>query len=165
MQKYIEIIIFLFFCTQNIPIPTLKAYAEALMKNTVVERFSIVGTRSNDPVAFVSLMLFNLSSFFFQFFPFYLNSFTVFHFLSLMGMSPILTTSRKIKINMLWFDKVLPKQIKIHQEGKKAGLKQKEEKALQNKSKISKLKATRKISPTTQKRNVTQIGVQVESSR
>lgn len=43
-----------FFCTQNIPIKTLKAYAEALMKNTVVERFSIVGTRSNDPVAFVS---------------------------------------------------------------------------------------------------------------
>lgn len=42
------------FCTQNIPIKTLKAYAEALMKNTVVERFSIVGTRSNDPVAFVS---------------------------------------------------------------------------------------------------------------
>ncbi|KAG7223680.1 hypothetical protein INR49_015405 [Caranx melampygus] len=37
---------------KNIPIPTLKAYAEALMKNTVVERFSIVGTRSNDPVAF-----------------------------------------------------------------------------------------------------------------
>ena len=42
------------FCSQNIPIKTLKAYAEALMKNTVVERFSIVGTRSNDPVAFVS---------------------------------------------------------------------------------------------------------------
>ncbi|CAG11538.1 unnamed protein product, partial [Tetraodon nigroviridis] len=40
------------FCTQNIPIKTLKSYAEALMKNTVVERFSIVGTRSNDPVAF-----------------------------------------------------------------------------------------------------------------
>ncbi|XP_076585832.1 tropomodulin-1 isoform X1 [Chaetodon auriga] len=37
---------------RNIPIKTLKAYAEALMKNTVVERFSIVGTRSNDPVAF-----------------------------------------------------------------------------------------------------------------
>ncbi|KAK7929332.1 hypothetical protein WMY93_005727 [Mugilogobius chulae] len=36
---------------RNIPIPTLKAYAEALMKNTVVERLSIVGTRSNDPVA------------------------------------------------------------------------------------------------------------------
>lgn len=41
-------------CTQNIPIKTLKAYAEALTKNTVVERFSLVGTRSNDPVAFVS---------------------------------------------------------------------------------------------------------------
>lgn len=40
---------------QNIPIPTLKAYADALMRNSVVERFSIVGTRSNDPVAFVSL--------------------------------------------------------------------------------------------------------------
>lgn len=116
------------------------------MKNTVVERFSIVGTRSNDPVAFVSLMLFNLSCFFSVLFPFYLNSFPVFHFLSLMGMSPILTHTMKIKINMLWFDKVPPKQIKIHKEGKKAGRKQKEEKALQNKSKISKLKATRKIS-------------------
>lgn len=63
-----------------------------------------------------------------------------------MGMSPILTNNMKIKINM-WFDKVPPKQIKIHQEGKKAGRKQKEEKALQNKSKISKLKATRKIRP------------------
>uniref|UniRef100_A0A3P9I8N8 Tropomodulin 1 n=2 Tax=Oryzias latipes TaxID=8090 RepID=A0A3P9I8N8_ORYLA len=37
---------------KNIPVPTLKAYAEALMKNSVVERLSIVGTRSNDPVAF-----------------------------------------------------------------------------------------------------------------
>ncbi|XP_069023928.1 tropomodulin-1 isoform X2 [Embiotoca jacksoni] len=37
---------------RNIPIPTLKAYAEALLTNTVVERFSIVGTRSSDPVAF-----------------------------------------------------------------------------------------------------------------
>ena len=34
--------------------PVLKAYAEALAENTVVERFSIVGTRSNDPVAHVS---------------------------------------------------------------------------------------------------------------
>lgn len=84
--------------------------------------------------------------FFSVLFPFYLNSFPVFHFLSLMGMSPILTNTMKIKINM-WFDKVPPKQIKIHQEGKKAGHKQKEEKALQNKSKISKLKATRKIRP------------------
>lgn len=49
-----------FLVPQNIPIPTLKAYAEALMKNTVVERFSIVGTRSNDPVAFVSLSVFHL---------------------------------------------------------------------------------------------------------
>ncbi|XP_051939513.1 tropomodulin-1 isoform X3 [Hippocampus zosterae] len=37
---------------KNIPIPTLKAYAQALIENTVVERLSIVGTRSNDPVAF-----------------------------------------------------------------------------------------------------------------
>ncbi|TRY85752.1 hypothetical protein DNTS_031927 [Danionella cerebrum] len=37
---------------KNIPIPTLKAYAEALKGNCVVERLSIVGTRSNDPVAF-----------------------------------------------------------------------------------------------------------------
>ncbi|XP_036372840.1 tropomodulin-1-like isoform X2 [Megalops cyprinoides] len=37
---------------RNIPVPTLKAYAEALKDNTVVERLSIVGTRSNDPVAY-----------------------------------------------------------------------------------------------------------------
>uniref|UniRef100_A0A672JKB9 Tropomodulin 1 n=1 Tax=Salarias fasciatus TaxID=181472 RepID=A0A672JKB9_SALFA len=37
---------------RNIPIPVLKEYAEALMENSVVERFSIVGTRSNDHVAF-----------------------------------------------------------------------------------------------------------------
>ncbi|NWW18835.1 TMOD1 protein, partial [Falcunculus frontatus] len=36
----------------NIPIPTLKAFAEALRNNTYVKKFSIVGTRSNDPVAF-----------------------------------------------------------------------------------------------------------------
>ncbi|XP_063074329.1 tropomodulin-1 isoform X2 [Engraulis encrasicolus] len=36
---------------KNIPVPVLKAYAEALAENSVVERFSIVGTRSNDPVA------------------------------------------------------------------------------------------------------------------
>lgn len=41
------------FPLQNIPIPTLKAYAEALKENTHVKKFSIVGTRSNDPVAFV----------------------------------------------------------------------------------------------------------------
>uniref|UniRef100_A0A4W5K8B3 Tropomodulin 1 n=1 Tax=Hucho hucho TaxID=62062 RepID=A0A4W5K8B3_9TELE len=40
---------------KNIPVKTLKAYADALTENTVVERFSIVGTRSNDPVAFVSI--------------------------------------------------------------------------------------------------------------
>lgn len=44
-------------CQQNIPIKTLRSYAEALMKNTVVESLSIVGTRSNDPVAFVSVAL------------------------------------------------------------------------------------------------------------
>uniref|UniRef100_A0A8D1RJL1 Tropomodulin 1 n=1 Tax=Sus scrofa TaxID=9823 RepID=A0A8D1RJL1_PIG len=38
---------------RNIPIPTLKAYAEALKENSYVKKFSIVGTRSNDPVAFV----------------------------------------------------------------------------------------------------------------
>ncbi|NXP48599.1 TMOD1 protein, partial [Heliornis fulica] len=36
----------------NIPIPALKAFAEALKNNTYVKKFSIVGTRSNDPVAF-----------------------------------------------------------------------------------------------------------------
>ncbi|XP_063770308.1 tropomodulin-1 [Pseudophryne corroboree] len=37
---------------RNIPIITLKAYAEAMKTNTHVTKFSIVGTRSNDPVAF-----------------------------------------------------------------------------------------------------------------
>ncbi|KAL8202860.1 UNVERIFIED_CONTAM: Tropomodulin-1 [Gekko kuhli] len=37
---------------KDIPIPTLKAYAEALKSNTYVKKFSIVGTRSNDPVAY-----------------------------------------------------------------------------------------------------------------
>ncbi|KAJ3614041.1 hypothetical protein NHX12_017618, partial [Muraenolepis orangiensis] len=37
---------------RNIPVPTLKAYAAALKENSVVERLSIVGTRSNDPVAY-----------------------------------------------------------------------------------------------------------------
>ena len=41
------------FSLQNIPIPTLKAYAEALKENAYVKKFSIVGTRSNDPVASV----------------------------------------------------------------------------------------------------------------
>ena len=35
------------------PRPPLKAYAEALKENSYVKKFSIVGTRSNDPVAFV----------------------------------------------------------------------------------------------------------------
>lgn len=43
---------------QNIPIPTLKAYAEALKENSYVKKFSIVGTRSNDPVAYVCTFLF-----------------------------------------------------------------------------------------------------------
>uniref|UniRef100_A0A8C6Y2W4 Tropomodulin 1 n=1 Tax=Naja naja TaxID=35670 RepID=A0A8C6Y2W4_NAJNA len=37
---------------KDIPIPMLKAYVEALKTNTYVKKFSIVGTRSNDPVAF-----------------------------------------------------------------------------------------------------------------
>lgn len=37
---------------KDIPIPTLKAYAEALKSNSYVKKFSIVGTRSNDPVAY-----------------------------------------------------------------------------------------------------------------
>lgn len=44
---------------QNIPIATLKAYAEALKDNSYVKKFSIVGTRSNDPVAFVCTFLFH----------------------------------------------------------------------------------------------------------
>ncbi|XP_072260555.1 tropomodulin-1 isoform X1 [Pyxicephalus adspersus] len=37
---------------RNIPILTLKAYAEAMKNNTHVKKLSVVGTRSNDPVAF-----------------------------------------------------------------------------------------------------------------
>ncbi|XP_065405983.1 tropomodulin-1 isoform X4 [Chrysemys picta bellii] len=37
---------------RNIPIPTLKAYAEALKNNSYVKKLSIIGTRSNDPVAY-----------------------------------------------------------------------------------------------------------------
>ncbi|XP_070106990.1 tropomodulin-1 isoform X3 [Equus przewalskii] len=40
---------------RNIPIATLKAYAEALKDNSYVKKFSIVGTRSNDPVAFIKM--------------------------------------------------------------------------------------------------------------
>ncbi|XP_061426701.1 tropomodulin-1-like [Lethenteron reissneri] len=37
---------------QNIPVHVLKEYAEALKDNTHVKKFSIVATKSNDPVAF-----------------------------------------------------------------------------------------------------------------
>ncbi|KAG8455012.1 hypothetical protein GDO86_001288 [Hymenochirus boettgeri] len=37
---------------RNIPIVILKAYAEAMKSNTHVKKLSIVGTRSNDPVAY-----------------------------------------------------------------------------------------------------------------
>ncbi|KAM4053815.1 tropomodulin-1 isoform 1-T1 [Anomaloglossus baeobatrachus] len=37
---------------RNIPILILKDYAEAMKNNSYVKKFSIVGTRSNDPVAF-----------------------------------------------------------------------------------------------------------------
>ncbi|XP_041418454.1 tropomodulin-1 isoform X2 [Xenopus laevis] len=37
---------------KNIPILTLKDYAEAMKTNTHVQKLSIVGTRSNDPVAY-----------------------------------------------------------------------------------------------------------------
>lgn len=40
---------------QNIPIPTLKEFAKALESNTHVKTFSLAATRSNDPVAIVSL--------------------------------------------------------------------------------------------------------------
>ncbi|XP_030050314.1 tropomodulin-1 isoform X1 [Microcaecilia unicolor] len=36
---------------RNIPIPTLKSYAEAMKNNSYVKKLSIVGTRSSDPVA------------------------------------------------------------------------------------------------------------------
>ncbi|NXN04265.1 TMOD1 protein, partial [Sylvia borin] len=46
----------------NIPIPTLKAFAEALKSNTYVKKFSIVGTRSNDPVAFALAEMLKVNS-------------------------------------------------------------------------------------------------------
>ncbi|NWX39729.1 TMOD1 protein, partial [Steatornis caripensis] len=46
----------------NIPIPTLKAFAEALKNNTYVKKFSIVGTRSNDPVAFALAEMLKVSN-------------------------------------------------------------------------------------------------------
>uniref|UniRef100_V9KDT8 Tropomodulin 2 n=2 Tax=Callorhinchus milii TaxID=7868 RepID=V9KDT8_CALMI len=36
---------------KNIPIPTLKDFAEALKKNTNVKKFSLAASRSNDPIA------------------------------------------------------------------------------------------------------------------
>ncbi|KAM4592549.1 tropomodulin-2 [Odontesthes bonariensis] len=36
---------------KNIPIPTLKDFAKAMEKNTVVKKFSLAATRSNDPIA------------------------------------------------------------------------------------------------------------------
>ncbi|KAH0628479.1 hypothetical protein JD844_009724 [Phrynosoma platyrhinos] len=47
---------------KDIPIPTLKAYAEALKNNSYVKKFSIVGTRSNDPVAYVSVRQLTLAN-------------------------------------------------------------------------------------------------------
>ncbi|NWX30194.1 TMOD1 protein, partial [Notiomystis cincta] len=46
----------------NIPIPTLKAFAEALKNNAYVKKFSIVGTRSNDPVAFALAEMLKVNS-------------------------------------------------------------------------------------------------------
>ncbi|NXQ42291.1 TMOD1 protein, partial [Catharus fuscescens] len=46
----------------NIPIPTLKAFAEALKNNTYVKKFSVVGTRSNDPVAFALAEMLKVNS-------------------------------------------------------------------------------------------------------
>ncbi|NWH92088.1 TMOD1 protein, partial [Aegithalos caudatus] len=46
----------------NIPIPTLRAFAEALKNNTYVKKFSIVGTRSNDPVAFALAEMLKVNS-------------------------------------------------------------------------------------------------------
>lgn len=46
------------FLMQNIPIPTLKEFAKALESNTHVKTFSLAATRSNDPVAIVSLNTF-----------------------------------------------------------------------------------------------------------
>ncbi|XP_038669091.1 tropomodulin-2 isoform X2 [Scyliorhinus canicula] len=37
---------------KNIPIPTLKDFAEALKKNTHLKKFSLAASRSNDPIAF-----------------------------------------------------------------------------------------------------------------
>ncbi|NXY26953.1 TMOD1 protein, partial [Atrichornis clamosus] len=46
----------------NIPIPTLKAFADALKNNVYVKKFSIVGTRSNDPVAFALAEMLKVNS-------------------------------------------------------------------------------------------------------
>ncbi|NWZ31414.1 TMOD1 protein, partial [Asarcornis scutulata] len=46
----------------NIPVPTLKACAEALKTNTYVKKFSIVGTKSNDPVAFALAEMLKVNS-------------------------------------------------------------------------------------------------------
>ncbi|XP_015283923.1 PREDICTED: tropomodulin-1-like, partial [Gekko japonicus] len=50
------------FSSKDIPIPTLKAYAEALKSNTYVKKFSIVGTRSNDPVAYALAEMLKVNS-------------------------------------------------------------------------------------------------------
>ncbi|KAJ7398239.1 Tropomodulin-3 [Pitangus sulphuratus] len=46
---------------KNIPIPTLKEFAKALETNTHVKNFSLAATRSNDPVAVVSILIMCLS--------------------------------------------------------------------------------------------------------
>lgn len=45
-----------YFYFKNIPIPTLKEFAKALETNTHVKNFSLAATRSNDPVAVVSIV-------------------------------------------------------------------------------------------------------------
>ncbi|KAJ8339840.1 hypothetical protein SKAU_G00344730 [Synaphobranchus kaupii] len=83
---------------RNIPVPTLKAYAEAMKENTVVERLSIVGTRSNDPVAYAlaemlkvnaTLKSLNVES----------NFITGVGILSLMGALQSNTTLQELKID------------------------------------------------------------------
>lgn len=44
-----------FLSFKNIPIPTLKDFAKTLETNTHVKHFSLAATRSNDPVAAVSM--------------------------------------------------------------------------------------------------------------
>lgn len=50
-----KVVVIIAFILQDIPIPTLKEIFHAMKKNTHVVSLSIAATRSNDPVAYVSI--------------------------------------------------------------------------------------------------------------